>query len=370
MPHYESKPRRRLWPVLVPFVAVVVLAVAWTGFWFSATSVAETAIAGWRERESRSGRDYACSRQTVGGFPFRIEVRCADPDISIRRPDLKLKAADLVVLAQVYDPTLLIAEVKAPMNVADSGQEFVAGWKLAQASLRGTPHAPERVSIVLEDPTVDHRRGNGLARQFKAAHVELHGRIAAGSVTNNPVIDVALLMAAAVAPELHAAMASPLDVDITATLRGLADFAPKPWPARLKELQSRDGKIEISKARLQQGDVIASSSGTLGLTARGNLDGQLEITVVNLDKAVKSLDIERLMQDGNIGAQVDKLDRIIPGLSRLARQNAAPGAVAALNALGKRTTLEGKQATTLPLRFSDGQVLLGPIPVGRVPPLF
>ena len=90
-------------------------------------------------------------------------------------------------------------------------------------------------------------------------------------------IDVALLMSAAVAPELHSAMGSPLDVDITATLRGLADFAPKPWPARLKELQSRDGRIEISKARLQQGDVIASSSGTLGLTARGNLDGQLEI---------------------------------------------------------------------------------------------
>ena len=78
----------------------------------------------------------------------------------------------------------------------------------------------------------------------------------------------------------------------------------------------------------------------------------------------------RLMADGNIGARIDSLDRIIPGLSRLARQNAAPGAVAALNALGKRTTLEGKQATTLPLRFSDGQVLLGPIPVGRVPPLF
>ena len=54
----------------------------------------------------------------------------------------------------------------------------------------------------------------------------------------------------------------------------------------------------------------------------------------------------------------------------VARQNAAPGAVAALNAIGKRATLEGKQATTLPLRFSDGQVLLGPIPVGRVPPLF
>src|SRR5215470_18198584 len=108
MSQYD-KPRRRLWPVLVPFALVVVLAILWTGFWFSAVSVAETAIAGWRERESRSGRDYACSQQSVGGFPFRIEVRCADPDISLQRPDLKLRASDLVVLAQVYQPTLLIA---------------------------------------------------------------------------------------------------------------------------------------------------------------------------------------------------------------------------------------------------------------------
>jgi hypothetical protein len=85
---------------------------------------------------------------------------------------------------------------------------------------------------------------------------------------------------------------------------------------------------------------------------------------------VRALDLERLMSDSNIGTRLDSLDRFIPGLGRLARQNATPGTVAALNAIGKRTTLEGKQATALPLRFSDGQVLLGPIPVGRVPPLF
>src|SRR3954454_14630956 len=314
MPQYESKPRRRLWPVLVPFVAVIVLAVAWTGFWFSAVSVAETAIAGWREGESRSGRDYACSQQSVGGFPFRIEVRCADPDISLQRTDIKFRAAELVVVAQVYEPPLLIAEVRAPMTVRDSAQEFVVNWKTAQASLRGTPRAPERLSIVLEAPMLDRRSGTDFATQFKAAHVELHGRIAEGTATNNPVVDIALLVTTAVAPELHAATALPLDADITATVRGLPDFAPKPWPARFKDLQARGGKIEITKARLQQGDIIATSSGTLGLTARGGLDGQLEITVVNLDKAIKALDIERLMADSNIGARIDSLDRIIPGL--------------------------------------------------------
>jgi hypothetical protein len=85
---------------------------------------------------------------------------------------------------------------------------------------------------------------------------------------------------------------------------------------------------------------------------------------------LKALDIERLVSEGDLGAKLDSLDRILPGLGRLARKNAAPGIVAGLGALGQGTTLEGKPAVTLPLRFTDGQILLGPIPVGRVPPLF
>ncbi len=48
----------------------------------------------------------------------------------------------------------------------------------------------------------------------------------------------------------------------------------------------------------------------------------------------------------------------------------APGILAGLGAIGKRTTLENKPAIAVPLRFVDGQVMLGPIPVGRVPPLY
>ena len=61
---------------------------------------------------------------------------------------------------------------------------------------------------------------------------------------------------------------------------------------------------------------------------------------------------------------------MIPGLGRLARRNAAPGIAAGLGVIGQSTTLEGRPAVTLPLRFADGEVSLGPIPLGRLPPLF
>jgi len=89
-----------------------------------------------------------------------------------------------------------------------------------------------------------------------------------------------------------------------------------------------------------------------------------------LETIVKSLDIDRAVSTGSLSTTINALDRIIPGLGQVARQNAGPGVVAALRAMGQQTTLEGKPAIRLPLRFADGQVLLGPFPVGRVPLMF
>jgi len=374
MDHPGPTRRRRIWPLLVPVVVVIALAVLWTGLWFYAASAAEAAIAGWREREAKVGRFYGCQKETIGGYPLRIEVRCSEPRAELRneQPPLALKATDLLVVAQIYQPTLLIGEFIGPLTIAEPGKppSHIANWTLAQASVRGTPRAPERVSIVVDGPTVDRVGEGGNAAVLRAQRIELHGRMAAGSATDNPVIELALRLTSAAAPELHPLAAQPLDADIVAMLRGLADFAPKPWPARFQELQARGGRIEIGKARVQQGEVIAAGAGQLGLTARGGLDGQLQITVVAIEKVLHALDLDRLMSQGKVGSTIDALDRIMPGLGNLARQNAAPGIIAGLGAMGQTTTLEGKPAITVPLRFADGAIFLGPFQIGRAPPLF
>lgn len=363
--------RRRLW-LFVPFVLLVALAVIWTGLWFYAVTRAEAALAGWRAREAKSGRTYECGSESIGGFPFRIEVRCTRPSAEIRGKSTQvlLRGEDLVMLAQVYQPTLLIGEFKSPMTVADPGQPpaYVVNWSLGQSSMRGTPRAPQRGSLVFDNLVV--QRPNSDARVLDAKRLELHGRIAEGTVSDNPVIDVGLRTTAASAPELHQIAATPMDAEVSATVRGLADFAPKPWPARFRELQQRGGRIDIVNARVQQGEVIAVSSGSLALTERGNLDGQLQMTVVGMEHVLKQLDLEALVSQGRVGSAIDKLDKLLPGFGNIARKNAGPSILVGLDAIGKRTTLEGKPAISVPLRFVDGRVMLGPLPVGRTPPLF
>jgi hypothetical protein len=370
----EPVRRRRIWPLVVPVVLVVALAILWTGLWFYAAAAAEGTIAGWLEREAKAGRVYDCANRSIAGYPLRIEVRCAQPSWELRGVEapVALKFAELLAVWQVYDPMLVTGELVGPMAISEPGQptSTIANWKHGQASVRGTPKAPERVSIVVDQPSVDRVGTPGTTAVLKAARIELNGRMAEGSAASNPVIELVLRLAAATAPELHPIAAKPIDGEIAAKLKGLADFAPKPWPLRLREMQARGGSIEITKARVQQGDVIAVATGTLGLTERGGLNGQLQLTVVNLDQVFKALNLEQAMAQGKVGSTLNALDRLMPGLGTIARQNAAPSIMAGLGALSQRTVLDGKPAVAVPLRFTDGAVMLGPFPVGRVPPLF
>jgi hypothetical protein len=43
---------------------------------------------------------------------------------------------------------------------------------------------------------------------------------------------------------------------------------------------------------------------------------------------------------------------------------------AGVGLMGQPTELEGKRAVSLPLRFDDGVVSLGPLKIGMVPPLY
>jgi hypothetical protein len=375
MPDPPAVARRRRWLLFVPFVVVVVLAAAWSGGWFYLAGRARIMIDDWRVREAKAGRAFECGSQSIGGFPFRMEVQCANPGAEFAgriSPPVTLKAADALVAWQVYQPALLIGEFTGPLSLGEVGKppSFRVDWRIAQASARAAPSGVERVSMVFEAPQLARVDVGGNVGVLKADHAELHGRPHTDGPPDRPALEVAVRFAALSAPSLHPLLAEPLDSDATGVLHGLPDLAPKPWSLVLKEWQARGGSLEISKIRVQQGEVIAVGAGTLALTARGGLDGQMQITVVGLEKVLQTLGINRIVSEGDIGSALNALNRFMPGLGDLARQNAGAGIVAGLGVLGQRTTLEGKPAITVPLRFDDGAVLLGPVMIGRTAAMF
>ncbi len=378
MHQLTDPPRRRLWPVFVPTGIVIVIAIGWSVGWFYAASKAEDTVAQWRAREARGGRVHTCGSESIGGYPFRIEVRCKDAGIALRdtRPPLVLKAPSAVAAAQIYDPTLIISEFSGPMTIAESGGpvSYIANWKLLQASVRGTPRAPQRASVVIDEPTVDHVGVDGRTNWGQARRLAVHGRIVSGSVRANPVIDVALDVRGATAPEIHSLAAEPFDVDLEAQLRGLKDFSPKPWPQRFREIQERGGTIDVRKMRLRQGSMIMVGDGSFGLSPNGHLDGEMKVTIAGLERFLKELGIDQPQAQNRAldryAPAFNALDRVLPGLGGIARQHAGASIVAGLGLIGERTTLEGQRAVTVPLRFENGSVMLGPLRIGRTAPLF
>lgn len=389
-----SAPRRRsLRGLFIAPVVLLIAAAAWSGFWFYAASQVGVRADAWRAQEAKSGRNYDCANRTVAGFPFRLEIKCEGASVALvsqtaSNVPFTARLGEILVVAQIYDPKLVIAEFKSPASIAIPEQSPLrVNWSKGRASVVGLPAVPQRGSLVFDDAAIDRVNANSIQVPVaRAKHAELHGRLADGSPANNPVIETVLQLNDGSVQGVHPVLAEPFNADVRARLSGLKDFAPKPWPERFREIAAAGGKVEIVQSRVQQGEMIAVAAGTLMLNADGYLDGELQMTVTGLARIVPALGIEKLLEEGVPQATLDRvapgvktqdlnslfgaLDKAIPGLGKVVKQNAGVGVAVTLNSIGSEAVLEGKKARSFPLRFANGAVLFGPVKVGQVPPLF
>src|SRR6201988_5420052 len=192
--------RRPLWRLFLLPVLLLIAAAAWSAFWFYAASQVDVSVDAWRAQEAKSGRVFDCARRSVAGFPFRLEVRCEGASVSLlsqtaaqaaTQAPITAKLGEILVVAQVYDPSLLIAEFTAPATISDRGKQpsGVVNWSKARSSVVGLPAVPQRASIVFDDADVDRFNGSLQAPLARAKHIELHGRLAEGSPLDHPVIE-------------------------------------------------------------------------------------------------------------------------------------------------------------------------------------
>jgi len=391
-----SVPRQRsLWRLFIAPVLLLLAAIAWSAFWFYAASRVDGQADAWQAREAKSGRTYRCGDRSVGGFPFRLEVRCSDVGVALvsqtagrDNTPITAQLGEILVVALVYDPKHVIAEFKGPATIVDRSAQstFVSNWRIGRSSVVGLPGTPERASLVFDDASINRADQPVPLPLAAAKHVELHGRIAEGSSPDSPMIESVLQINQGSVRGLHPMLAEPFDAGIRAMVSGLKDFSPKPWPLRFREIQAAGGHVEILQFRFQQADLIATGKGTLGFSPSGHIEGELQMTVAGIEKVIPSLGIDRMLEDGVPQATLDQvapgvkaqdvsklmgaLDRALPGLGKVVKQNANAGVAAGVNALGKEAVLEGRKARVFSLRFVDGVVFLGPLKVAQTPPLF
>jgi hypothetical protein len=373
-------PQRRLWFVVGPIAALVILAAGWCAMWYYAAAAANRTLGAWIEREAAAGRSYSCASEAISGFPFSIQVHCQRPAAAINstQPPFAVDANDVTFTARIYRPNYLVGEVSGPLTVAAPAQalNLVATWALARISVSGLPSDPDAVSLSIEQPRVGRGGANAA---FSAEGVDFNARIVGGSADDHPVIDAALHFVSATAPTVHPLLADPLQGDLEVVIRGLQDLAAKPLAARFRELQASGGTIEVKSFRFQRADATVVGAGTLTVNAQGRLDGALRVAVYGIENIVPQLGIDKLINQqidrlagasGQSGQAGSALDRLLPGLSGIVSAGANASLVDDLKKMGEPTQIDQKPAIALPLRFSDGAAYLGMIRLGDVPALF
>jgi hypothetical protein len=352
----------------------VLLGAAWTGFWFYAAQQAQAVLAAWSAREAQAGRLYHCERLSMAGFPFRLEATCVAPgvDLTSDGPPVHIAAARIQAVADIFHPTVLVADLIGPLTIAVTGAPPArATWSRAEARLSGSPAAPGRLSMQFEDLAIDQMPAT--KPLFRARRAAAETWLVSGTVTHDPVVAFELALAGATAPGVHPLTEQPVDLAGKAVVYGLDDLRPLPPPKRLRQLQAAGGRLEIAQCRISQGDAVATASGQIGLSASGRPNGALQVTAAGFERVLSQLGIDKLLpsaQASQVAPAIGMLDSILPGLGQVVRNNAGLGVAAGLAMISKPAQLEGRPARAFPLRLTDGAVFLGPVHVGNLLPVY
>lgn len=270
-----SRRNRRL-PILL-LVGVAIAAAAWTAIWSVGRGRILTEIDARIAVAAEHGVRIACADRAIGGFPFRMELTCRDPGVEVAVRGLTASAAALRVVAQVWDPRLILVEIDGPGGVRDPGGEVAGKWRSLRASLRWTTSDIGRVSVAAEGLDLTTKQGARPPLHLVAAHAEAHGRPG----VSERDLDLAVAFAAASLAEGDKRIGPPTsDLSLAATL---VDFLPPgPGPA-LPAFAERGGRIEPVSLTFATGGVSVEGAGALTLGRDGLLDGMVALTARGLE---------------------------------------------------------------------------------------
>jgi hypothetical protein len=360
----------------VSCAALLVVGGAWTATWFYAARTTETAIASWIDSEAKAGRDYSCGSRSTGGFPLRVEVSCTALQATVAMSDqstLVVNAKSLRTAANILSPGTLVTNISGPVSVTSSSQSatFVGNWSLAQMTLHGQPASPSQVSVVLDNPEF-YRLVQGTNEHVLAgSRLEFNATAIGASI-----IDIAAHAVDMSIPEGGPITSRPFVADISATLHDVDNRTPQMFYARLRDWQSRGGRLEVAAARIQQGDALVTGAGEIRLSDSGRVEGALRVSAAGLyqrlaqsyirDGRSGARERERLAQSVLGGPKINTRSLGTPQSDQPADREAGP------RGERQRQQLMPPEVGNLeiPIRFMDGAVFLGSTGLGKIPPLF
>ena len=316
-------------------IAVVAVALLWAGFWaFSAWQLRQATESWFADRRADGwGADYA--DLTVRGFPNRLDRSFADIVLADPQARVVWEAPFFQVFQLTYKPGHIIAAWPDSHSLTTPDGRWQITGDTQRASLVHAGGALLRAN--LEAETLNLARDDGTALALAGLTASLQHLEGTTADYRLALVAQALAfgdtsLSAANLPDSVNGLQADVTLRLDAPLAGATLSRARPQPTRL----------DIRLAEYRYGGLELKLAGSLDISPSGTPEGQVTVKAVNWRALLDQARASGALPGGLADALEDGL-----------------GLLAGLR--GNSQTLD------LPLNFTGGRVMLGPIPLGRAP---
>ncbi len=315
--------------MFAPLAGVLLLFAAWSGYWLFAFELAKSEAASRREALARQGTRLSCMDESWGGYPFRIEFACRAPvfDTKIQEHIVTSRASALLIVAQAYNPSSIVAILDGPTSIkATDGSFLEANHDRAIASFRYSEMGCGRFAI--EIPAL--KVSGVVEASFLTFHLRCRGNRA------NIAINARDLAVYGTIQGLLRLDAASFDVE-----------APHSLFAQSKPLLNASvmgTRAEILSAEIVRNGVVVKGKGWLGIDKERRLVGKI---------ATETNDIDGLLGEANRYHPLSEPDRTALKTLLGLIDNSATDKQAKADFIAK-----------------DGELYWGPFKLADLPPLY
>ena len=328
---------------LAVVLLLLVLAGAYTVFWFIVAGRIETGIGEWAE--SVRAQNIEASWRTIGvdGYPlaFRIELRDARLRETTGASRGEVRVPSLSGRARPWD--FRAWQLGAPEGLtAISGPPDAPAAKLTSRTAEG--------SVVLGEAG-----GANVSVNLRAPAIEMGGALTAREALlwltfpshpphsyKEPALGLALQVCELNLPEAPAPLRNPVD-EIAFGVRLMGPIPPGPPREAAVAWRDAGGALEVDHMTMRWGKLAVTGSGTLALDAELQPEGAFSGALQGYDELIGALVAGGQIRSGEAG-----LARLALGfLSK-------PGA-------------DGRPQIATPFTIQNGEMRLGPAKLGKAP---
>lgn len=316
----------RFW-LFAPFFGLLALTLLAYGFWHMAI----TRISG-----DLAARGLSWQELTLHGFPARITLDMQAP--RYRHGDIVWQTDRASATLMPFNHRHVVFDFFGTHNVRSAAADLQLSHQGNLMSLVRDERGLLRASFEAKSPNMS-MRGSAVQADMSAAHMTLHMRRASATPTDKAEglrWDVALSTKQLRLP------ASGTDATGMQTIERLDVMAN--LPARLLQSEPQSGdRLKLERMTVQRDALTIIARGVVRLAASGYVEGRLDVDLVN-----RRALLDALIEWGFIRAEDRRQVALLIGLA---------------SAYGGDT----QDRLSLPLRFKDRRVFLGPIDIAAAP---